>query len=186
MDRIESRILAFMALMAAGAGSAAAQGVQAPIRNQTPDQPLPYPTAEVVVEAGAELSCTISLPKGVGDGAAPGAVLLTVAGANDRDQTHSGHRPYLVLADHLARNGIASIRCDDRGVGGSTGSLSDASMEDLRDDALAMHARLSSESGIGAVGFIGNSEGSVVGAMAASEAGEEAAFVILLGGVGVG
>ena len=86
MDRIESRILAFMALMAAGAGSAAAQGVQAPIRNQTPDQPLPYPTAEVVVEAGAELSCTISLPKGVGDGAAPGAVLLTVAGANDRDQ----------------------------------------------------------------------------------------------------
>lgn len=166
----------------------AAQEVpSAPVREQTPVAPFPYHTAEVFVEGGVRLACTLSLPDGheaATDGGAPGAVLLTVAGPNDRDQTHFGHKPFFVLADHLARQGVASLRCDDRGVGGSEGQVTSASMDDLVGDAMAMHAFLSERAG-GPVGFIGNSEGSVVGSLAAATYPDQVGFAVLLGGVGV-
>ncbi|MCA9739126.1 MAG: alpha/beta hydrolase [Gemmatimonadetes bacterium] len=154
------------------------------LRAQTPVPPFPYTVEERTVEGqGARLACTLTRPMDAA--AAPGAVLLTVAGPNDRDQTHSGHKPFLVLADHLTRQGMATLRCDDRGVGGSSGSLTDSSLEDLALDARAMVAALAREPGVGAVGVIGNSEGSVVGALAAAAAPEAVSFVVLLGGVGV-
>ncbi len=121
----------------------------------------------------------------VARGEVPGVVLLTVAGANDRDQTHSGHKPYMVLADGLTRRGVAVLRCDDRGVGTSGGDLTAVAMSDLVGDALAMVRHLGRSEDVGPVGIIGNSEGSVVGAMAAAASPADVAFVVLLGGVGV-
>ncbi|MFV1988428.1 MAG: alpha/beta fold hydrolase [Gemmatimonadota bacterium] len=153
-------------------------------RRQTPEPPFPYHAEDVVLTAGETLACTMTLPAD-SSGSAPGAVLLTVAGANDRDQTHSGHKPFMVLADHLTRNGIAVLRCDDRGVGGSSGDLTGSTIDDLVADALVMVRYLSARDGVGPVGVIGNSEGSVVGSLAAARAPDEVAFAILLGGVGV-
>ncbi|MDX1394987.1 MAG: alpha/beta hydrolase [Gemmatimonadota bacterium] len=156
-------------------------------RRQTPRPPFPYEVEEVAVAAGVRLACTLTRPArgGPDDRPTPGAVLLTVAGPNDRDQTHSGHKPYLVLADHLTRSGVAVLRCDDRGVGGSGGSLLDSTMDDLVADALALVRYLAGRDDVGPVGVIGNSEGSVVGSIAAARAPDEVAFAVLLGGVGV-
>ncbi len=64
-------------------------------------------------------------------------VLISGSGAQDRDESLLGHKPFLVLADYLTRRGIAVLRVDDRGVGGSTGDLSNSTTEDLAGDALA-------------------------------------------------
>ncbi|MBT8404866.1 MAG: CocE/NonD family hydrolase, partial [Gemmatimonadetes bacterium] len=151
-------------------------------RPQTPQPPFPYDVREIEVAAGAQLSCTLTTPR-EGSGW-PGVVLQTVAGANDRDQSHSGHRPFFVLADHLTRAGVAVLRCDDRGVGGSEGDVTTTPIDDLAADARALVSYLAALPRVGAVGVIGNSEGSVTGAIAASEGGN-AEFLIMLGGVGV-
>jgi pimeloyl-ACP methyl ester carboxylesterase len=151
-------------------------------RDQTPRPPFPYEVEEVEVVTSETLACTLTTPIGGDD--LPGVVLQTVAGANDRDQTHAGHKPYLVLADHLTRAGIATLRCDDRGVGGSSGDVTASKIQDLAGDAMAMVDRLSGVPRVSAVGVIGNSEGSVTGAIAAASGGN-ARFLVMLGGVGV-
>ena len=64
-------------------------------------------------------------------------ILLTGSGPQNRDEELFGHKPFMVLADHLARQGIVVLRSDDRGVGGSTGDFATASTEDFAGDALA-------------------------------------------------
>ena len=71
--------------------------------------------------AGVTLAGTLTLPAGAGPH--PAVVLITGSGPQDRDEAVMGHRPFLVLADHLTRQGIAVLRCDDRGFGKSTGSF---------------------------------------------------------------
>ena len=61
-------------------------------------------------------------------------LLITGSGAQDRDETLAGHRPFLLLADTLTRSGYAVLRLDDRGVGGSTGDLQSSSYQDLTAD----------------------------------------------------
>jgi pimeloyl-ACP methyl ester carboxylesterase len=154
------------------------------VRSQTPLPPFPYSVEEVTLAAEERLGCTLTRPH-ESFGAVPGVVLLTVAGANDRDQTHSGHKPFMVLADYLTRSGMAVLRCDDRGVGGSTGEVTSAMLDDLVADALVMVRDLRARPGVGAVGIIGNSEGSVVASLAAGRTRDEVQFIVLLGGVGV-
>ena len=139
---------------------------------------LPTGEAEVV------LGCTLTLPGGKGP--FPGAVLLTVAGPNDRDQTVFAHKGFADLAHGLGAAGIASLRCDDRGVGRSTGTFLEASYDDLADTALACHKALAERPEVDSaqVGFIGNSEGGAIGPLAASRE-EAVAFVVLLAGPGV-
>lgn len=157
-------------------------------RVQTPRAPFPYTVEEVVIKTatpGIHLSGTLTLPKG--EGPFPAAILLTVAGANDRDQTHSlNHKPFWVLADYLSRRGIAVLRCDDRGVGKSGGNLMEVGFSALTTDALRsfqyLHERAEIEQT--SIGFIGNSEGTVIGSLAAIE-NDAVAFVIQLGAVGV-
>lgn len=156
-----------------------------PKRPQTPKPPLPYPTRDVVVTSGdLKLAGTLSLPPGPGPH--PAAVLITGSGAQDRDETLFDHKPFAVLADHLARNGTATLRLDDRGVGGSTGDLTLATTDDLASDVLAAHAFLSSQPEIAKdkVGVIGHSEGGIVGPAAAAR-DKSIAFVVMLAGTGV-
>lgn len=160
----------------------------APGRTQTPTPPYPYTVEDVAfanpAPRGATLGCTLNVPKMRGPH--PAAILLTGSGQQDRDETLVGHKPFLVLADHLARNGTAVLRCDDRGVGGSTGEYRTATLEDFADDAAAGIAFLRTRSEIapGKIGLIGHSEGGVTAPMVANRRAD-VAFVILMAAPGV-
>lgn len=162
--------------------------VAKPARPQEPKPPFPYTSEEVTYTNGAvKLAGTLTVPPG--DGPFPAVVLITGSGAQDRDETLLGHKPFLVLADHLSRHGIAVLRSDDRGVGGSTGSVSESTSADFAQDALAGVRFLkvhSARSRIAAdrIGLVGHSEGGVVGPLAASQSGD-VAFVVMLAGTGV-
>jgi uncharacterized protein len=112
---------------------------------------------------------------------APAVLLIAGSGAQDRDASTAGHRPFRVLADALTRRGIAVLRVDTRGVGGSTGRHDDAALEDLTADALAAFQYLKTRREIDArrIGLLGHSEGGLVAPLAAARAAD-VAFVVLL------
>ncbi len=156
-----------------------------PERPQHPKPPFPYRVEEVrVVNAGAgvTLAGTLTLPPGPGP--FPAAVLVSGSGPQDRDESLMGHRPFLVLADHLTRSGIAVLRYDDRGVGGSTGTFSTATSVDFTSDALAAVEFLGARAEVGAVGIVGHSEGGLVGPMAAARS-PDVEFIVMLAGPGL-
>jgi pimeloyl-ACP methyl ester carboxylesterase len=154
-------------------------------RPQHPRKPYPYVEEEVSYKSGPlTFAGTFTRPKG--DGPFPAVLLITGSGAQDRDETILGHKLFLVLADHLTRKGIAVLRVDDRGVGGSTGVLSDAGIEEQADDVLAGVAYLKSRKDVRAnrIGLIGHSEGGMVAPLVASQS-KDVAFIVLLAGPGV-
>jgi len=156
-------------------------------RPQDPKKPYPYAEEEVTFEnkpADVKFTGTLTLPKGKGP--FPAAVLITGSGAHDRNESLLGHRPFLVLADHLTRNGVAVLRYDDRGVGGSTGDKKAVTSADLADDVLAAVALLKGRPEIDSkkIGLIGHSEGGIIGPMAAAKSGD-VAFVVMLAGPGL-
>ena len=158
-----------------------------PARPQEPTRPFPYVVEDASFYNEADqvtLAGTLTLPEGVGP--FPAAVLVSGSGPQDRDESLLGHKPFLVLADHLTRHGIAVLRYDDRGVGGSSGDFSAATSEDFADDALAGVAYLANDPRIdsGAIGIVGHSEGGIVGPMAAHRS-NSVSFVVMLAGPGV-
>lgn len=156
-------------------------------RPQHPKRPLPYREIEVAVDAGEHtLAGTLTLPdeETFGSGPYPAAILLTGSGPQDRDETLMGHKPFLVLSDHLTRHGIASLRCDDRGTAGSTGDFSTATMLDFMDDARAAIAFLEQQDEIAEIGLIGHSEGAMIAPETAA-GNDDVDFVVLLAGPGV-
>jgi pimeloyl-ACP methyl ester carboxylesterase len=156
-----------------------------PRRPQEPKGPRPYRDEEVAFDsAGATLAGTLTIPKDKGP--YPAVVLVSGSGPQDRDETISGHRPFLVLADHLARQGVAVLRYDDRGVGRSTGSLAATTTLDYADDVKAALATLRKRPEVDAkrLGVIGHSEGALVAALVASQ-DPDLAFVVMLEGPGV-
>ena len=98
----------------------------------------------------------------------------------------SDHKPYLVIADHLTRQGIAVLRFDDRGVGGSTGDYSKATSADLATDVEAGIDFLKNHPKIDAskIGLVGHSEGGLIAPMVAAER-NDVHFIVLLAGTGV-
>src|ERR1700722_1903204 len=140
-------------------------------RPQNPKKPYPYEEEELTfpnAKAGTTLAATLTMPRGAG--LFPVAILLAGSGPLDRDETDGGHRPFLVLADHLTRKGIAVLRYDKRGIGKSTGSYDDSTTADFAGDAEAALAFLKTQKGIDArkIGIIGHSEGGIVASMIAS------------------
>ena len=134
------------------------------------------------------LQGTLTIPEGKGP--FPCAVMISGSGQQDRDETMMGHKPFLVIADYLSRIGIAVLRYDDRGIGGSVmedyGLLRNATSVDFATDAaLMVHAaRLHPEIDARRVGVIGHSEGGLIGPMVAVE-DSALAFVVMLAGPGV-
>lgn len=156
-------------------------------RPQNPTRPLPYRETEVTVDAGEHtLAGTLTLPNAddFGAGPYPTAILITGSGPQDRDETLLGHKPFLVLSDHLARHGIAAIRYDDRGVGASTGDFATATTLDFADDVRNVIEFLNEQEYIGPVGLIGHSEGGLIAPFVAA-GNDEVDFVVLLAGTGV-
>lgn len=130
------------------------------------------------------LAGTISVPNGKGP--FPAVLLIAASGPEGRDEEVAGHRVFVVLADYLLRQGVAVLRYDKRGVGGSTGDLNKASFDDLVSDASAAFRYLKTrpEVDIKRLGIIGHSEGgSIAPAVAASDT--DIAFVVAMAGSGL-
>ncbi len=164
-----------------------AVAVEAPSRPQEPKPPFPYDEEEALYQNGdVTIAGTLTLPPG--DGRVPAALLISGSGALNRDMELAGHKPFLVLADHLTRLGVAVLRVDDRGVGGSTGSTSQSTSRHKAADVLAgvrflrAHDRIDPER----VGLIGISEGGLVAPLALNRVPPgTVAFAVLLAGPGV-
>jgi uncharacterized protein len=156
-------------------------------RPQEPQPPLPYDAKEVTFPSlapGVTLAGTLTLPRGAAK--APAVALITGSGPEDRDETVFGHKPFLVLADHLTRRGIAVLRFDDRGVGGSSPGAPGATTRDFSADALGAAAFLKSRPEVDAtrIGLLGHSEGAAIAVMAAAGS-PDVAFVAMLAGAGL-
>ena len=158
-------------------------------RPQEPKAPFPYRVEEVAFDnpqwPDVHLAGTLTLPEGAGP--FPAAVMITGSGGQDRDEALMGHKPFAVIADYLTRNGIAVLRFDDRGIGESRSKTSydSATSADLATDANAAFAFLRHRSEIDPlkVGFIGHSEGGMIGPIAMAE-NPYAAFLVTLAGPG--
>ena len=160
-------------------------------RPQTPKPPFPYETHEVTIPVPSStaspvccdsvatlpshtLAGTLTLPPSFGEGTGASLCLLLVTGSGlqDRDETLFDHKPFAVIADYLARHGIATLRYDDRGFGQSTGDPSNCTTADFAEDAAACIAFLRStpllkggDGGRLKVGVLGHSEGGSIAFM---------------------
>ena len=155
------------------------------VRPQDPKKPYPYREEEVIfANPKVTLAGTLTLPSG--QGPFPAAILIAGSGPHDRDENVAGHRPFLVLADHLTRKGIAVFRYDKRGIGKSTGNYDQATTEDFASDATAALDYLKSRKEINAtkIGLIGHSEGGLIAPMIASRS-SDVAWVVLLAAPGL-
>lgn len=149
-------------------------------RPQTPVGPYPYQTQEVSFSDGeAVLKGTLVLPESHTQDT-PVLLMVTGSGLQNRDEEVFEHKPFAVIADALARQGIATLRYDDRGFGESTGDLVNVTTEDLKNDALAGVQLLRKQ--FKQVGILGHSEGGTIGLMLAAE-GKVDFVVSLAGGV---
>ncbi|HSL55404.1 MAG TPA: alpha/beta hydrolase [Pyrinomonadaceae bacterium] len=155
-------------------------------RPQDPKKPYPYDEEEVSYrneKDNIKIAGTLTIPRG--GGKSPAVLLITGSGSQDRNETIAGHRPFLVLADHLTRNGVAVLRVDDRGVGGTDlGSLSVTS-ENFAEDVLAGVNFLKQRKEIDPkmIGLIGHSEGGMIAPMVAARS-KDVSFIVLLAGLG--
>lgn len=131
------------------------------------------------------LAGTLSIPDGRGP--FPAAVLLSDMGRQDRDASQGSYRLFADLASSLARQGIAVLRLDDRGVGQSGGDGRLATTADLVRDAQAALSYLRMRPSIdpARTGFIGHGEGGNVALLAAAQP-QPPSFVVGLAAAGVG
>lgn len=152
-------------------------------RPQTPQLPYPYETEEVTFtndKAGATLAGTLTIP------ADAKCVLLMVtgSGAQNRDEEVFEHKPFAVIADRLARAGIATLRYDDRATGKSVGGMdANVTTKDFADDALAGIEWLRHSGRFKKVGILGHSEGGSIAFMLGAQ--KKVDFIVSLAGPAV-
>ncbi|MFI9509874.1 alpha/beta hydrolase family protein [Nocardia sp. NPDC052566] len=160
--------------------------VAAPPRPQEPKAPFPYRVQDVTYRSG-EITIAGTLTQPEGKGPFPAVLLITGSGAQNRDEELLGHKLFLLFADTLTRAGYAVLRVDDRGVGGTTGKLDDATYADLTDDAAAGVGFLRARPDIdpARVGLLGHSEGGYIAPMVAARPDSGVAFVIMMAGPAV-
>lgn len=142
------------------------------VRPQDPVAPYPWTQRTMRIAnrgGGVVLEGELILPDSVNSW--PVIVMLNDDGPHDRDASRAGHRPFLVLADALARKGWATFRMDDRGIQGSTGNEALATLGDLAGDALAALRRLRATPGVDTnrIVILGHGEGGMVAAATAAQ-----------------
>ncbi len=156
--------------------------VSSPLRPQEPKNTLSYDAEEVTysnVTANLTLAGTLTLPRS--EKPSPAILLIAGSGQVDRDETIFGHKPFLVLADHLTKQGFAILRVDKRGIGQSTGNYELATTEDFASDVLAgiEYLKTRKEVDTERIGLIGHSEGGLIAPMVAVKS-NDVAFIVLM------
>ena len=155
-------------------------------RPQTPKSFDQFFTQELNVENVTDsisLSGTLTFPSQ--DGKFPVVVLVSGSGPQNRDSELFGHRPFAVIAEHLAQQGIGSFRYDERGVGKSSGVYAGSSLSDLYSDLDAVMETISSHKSVSKLGVLGHSEGGILAPKYASQNKRKVDFVILLAAPGM-
>lgn len=158
---------------------------QSPVTEVKKAEPLPYSEEEVAFKSGRILLAgTLTRPKE--NFKYPAVILLTGNGPQNRDEDIFGFKIFERIADFLTRRGIAVLRYDDRGVGGSTGNTMQSTTAEFADDAKAAIDFLKKLPNIDSkkIGFIGHSEGAIIASLVASYS-SDVAFVVLISGSGV-
>ncbi|MDO8896715.1 MAG: alpha/beta fold hydrolase [Bacteroidales bacterium] len=156
-------------------------------RPQEPIKPYPYQEEEVKFENQRDkitLAGTLTLPR-PSCKKPPVVILISGSGAQDRDESFAGHKPFLVLSDYLTRNGIAVLRYDDRGFGESTGNFAEGTNAGFATDVLSAIDFLKNRTDIDTkkIGLVGHSEGAIIAPMVANQS-KEVAFIVMLAGTG--
>lgn len=156
-------------------------GENKPKRPQTPVGPFPYATEEVSFTNGdVVLNGTLALPEGVSR-ETPVLIMVTGSGQQNRDEELFEHKPFAVIADALAKAGVATLRYDDRGYGDPSANPMAWTTDDFKNDALAGMELLRKR--FDKVGVLGHSEGGTIAMMIAAE--NKADFVVSLAGMAV-
>ena len=163
------------------------EGQPVRIRPQTPQPPFPYQTEEVSfvnTEDSASLAGTLTYPVGYNSKRkVPVVIMVTGSGLQNRDEELFEHKPFLVIADFLARNGIASLRYDDRGAGLSTGDIENVTTEGFCRDAAAGIAFLRKTGHFSKIGVLGHSAGGSIAFMLAAQ--KKCDFIVSMAGPGL-
>jgi hypothetical protein len=156
-------------------------------RPQEPKAPFDYQIEEVKFRNEKDqitLAGTMTLPKG--EGPFPTVILVSGSGGQNRDEELFNHKPFWVIADYFAKNGIATLRYDDRGIAQSEGNFAASTSQDFAEDAkagldfLKKHKLVDTNK----LGIIGHSEGGMIAPMIAAD-DKSIDFIILLAGPGI-
>ncbi|WP_337871918.1 alpha/beta hydrolase [Ignavibacterium sp.] len=161
--------------------------VSPPNRPQEPKPPFPYIVEDVKFKNEKDnitLAGTFTYPEK--NKKYPAVVLITGSGAQNRDEEIFNHKPFLVIADHLTKNGFAVLRYDDRGYGESEGDHSLATTMDFAEDVRAAvnYLKTRNEVDKNKIGLIGHSEGGMIAPVVASSS-DDIAFIVLMAAPGV-
>ena len=162
-------------------GDAAASQLNRP---QTPKAPFTYKNEEVTFINPSDkntLAGTLYTPNNFNK-KQPILILITGSGKQNRDEELFGHKAFAVIADDFAKKGIATLRLDDRGIGGSSkGSAEDTSFNfstDINEAVIFLR-----EKGFENIGLIGHSEGGMIAPIVASK-NKDVKFLVLMAGPG--
>ena len=150
-------------------------------RPQMPVPPFPYKEESVsFTNAGYTFNGTLTLPENYTK-QTPVVLMVTGSGQQNRDEELFEHKPFAVIADALARQGIASLRYDDRGWGDKSVNFADFTTDDFRQDAAAALPLLRKR--FNKVGILGHSEGGTIAMMLAAEGKTD--FIVSLAGMAI-
>lgn len=157
-------------------------------RPQEPQKPFSYYSEDVFFKnekSNITLAGTLTLPEKEGN--FPAVVLISGSGAQDRNSELLGHKPFLVWADYLTKNGIAVLRFDDRGFAESEGNFATATSNDFATDVQSAVEFLKSRKEINTkkIGLVGHSEGGIIAPMVAASNPKDIDFIVLLAGAGI-
>ena len=150
-------------------------------RPQTPVPPFSYKEESVsFTNAQYTFNGTLTLPENYSKNT-PVVLMVTGSGQQNRDEELFSHKPFAVIADALARQGIASLRYDDRGWSDKSVNFADFTTDDFRQDAAAAIPLLRKR--FNKVGILGHSEGGTIAMMLAAEG--KADFIVSLAGMAI-
>jgi pimeloyl-ACP methyl ester carboxylesterase len=154
---------------------------------QEPTRPFSYVEKEVTFKNnfdGTILNGTLTIPDETN--VFPAVILVTGSGAQNRDEEILGHKPFLVIADHLTKAEIAVLRYDDRHYKMPVKQGWKFTTRDFAGDTKAAFDFLYNHQNIDTsfIGIIGHSEGGVIAPIVASE-DERVGFIISLAGPGL-
>ncbi len=150
-------------------------------RPQTPVAPFPYKEESIsFTNAGYTFNGTLTLPQNCSK-TTPVVLMVTGSGQQNRDEELFDHKPFAVIADALARQGIASLRYDDRGWGDKSLDFNQFTTTDFLQDAASALPLLRKR--FNKVGVLGHSEGGTIAMMLASEGKTD--FIVSLAGMAI-